>query len=258
MSAQMRSGARVRPAAWYAQRNLIATTLRNVWPSLPALTLASAAVCAAAVVPVIVAPGVSPVAAIVAALTIGPCWLALVAVVQQMADDDHGAIVNWWATLRRRWRQAIAQALVAAVPLALFVSALHVLDVTGAWWVWPSVACTGAATVIAALALCAAGPLTLADPGLRGRPLWLAAIGLVAARPVRFAAVAAAGGFAIWLAQALTASLLLFAPAPAAIVAVTATWTTVTAISPAAEERPAARSAVRPATRSATRAGVST
>lgn len=214
-----------------AEREIIAATFRNAWPSLPALTIASAAVCLAAVVPIVVVPGLNPLAALLAAVCISPFGAALVAVVQQMAGDDHGTLSTWTGSLRRRWRFAIGNALVAAVPFAAFVAALHVLDRTGAPWVWPSVAVSGAVAVLTALGLIAVIPLGIADrspSSPRGLPLWLAALALVAARPVRFVAVVAAAGFVVWLGTEVSASLLLFVPAPAAMVAVTATWTAAT------------------------------
>lgn len=213
-----------------AEREVIATTLRNVWPSLPALSVASAAICLVAVVPVLVAPGLNPLAVLVAAVCLGPFAAALVAVVNQMAADDHGTLGTWACTLRHRWRFAVANALVLAVPSALFITALHVLDVTGAVWVWPSVALSGGVAVLAALGLCAVIPVGLVTPQLRPGALWAGALGLVAARPARFVAVTTSVGSVVWLASRMTASLLLFAPAPAAIVAVAATWTTVVAV----------------------------
>ena len=44
-----------------------------------------------------------------------------------------------------------------------------------------------------------------------------------------------AAGFVIWLGAAISASLLVFVPAPAAMVAVTATWTTATAATTASD-----------------------
>ncbi|WP_193615399.1 hypothetical protein [Desertimonas flava] len=221
----------------FVEREIIAATFRNAWPSLPALTIASAAVCLAAVVPIVVVPGINPLAALLAAVCIAPFGAALVAVVQQMAAGDHGTLTTWGRSLRRHWRFAIGHALVAAVPLAAFLAALHVLDRTGAPWVWPSVALSGAVAVLTALGLTAVIPLGLADPCLasRGPTLWLAALALVAARPVRFSAVVAAAGFVVWLGTAVSASLLLFVPAPAAIVAVTATWTAAAATDPIAD-----------------------
>lgn len=224
-----------------AEREIIAATVRNAWPSLPALAIASAAVCLAAVVPIVVVPGLNPLAALLAAVCIAPFGAALVAVVQQMAGDDHGTISAWARSLRDHWRFSIGHALVAAVPFAAFVAALHVLARTGAVWVWPSVAVSGAVAVLTALGLTAVIPLGLADrspSAPHGLSLWLAALALVAARPVRFVAVVAAAGFVVWLGTAVSASLLLFVPAPAAMVAVTATWTTAAAAVPPADPSP--------------------
>lgn len=206
---------------------VVVRTLRGVWPSLPAVTVASAAVCLAAAVPVIVAPGVNPVALVLGAVAVAPFAAALIAEVDTLSGDDMATLRSWWRSVRTLWRFAIAQALVPAAAVTLFLAAAEVLARTGSAWVWPSFALTGAASVIAVLGVAAALPLGVAHPELRGRELWLNSVALVARHPTRFVAVVSAIGFGVWTATVWSASLLLLVPAPAAIVAVTATWTSV-------------------------------
>ena len=117
---------------------------------------------------------------------------------------------------------------------------------TGSPWFWPSFAMTGAAAVLAVLALTAAMPLAAARPEMRGRALWLTALAVVAHRPTRFVAVGSAVAAGVWAAAAWTASLLLLVPAPAAIVAVTATWTSlIDHVKEPERDDPAARGAGR-------------
>jgi hypothetical protein len=225
---------------------LIRTTLRGVWPSLPALTVGSVAVCAGAVAPVLVAPGVNPVAAIVAAVTVAPPAAALVASVNELAFGDDATIRTWWRALRSLWRRAIGSALAVAVAISLFLAAHEAVRATGSPWFWPSFAMTGAAAVLAVLALTAAMPLAAARPEMRGRSLWLTALAVVAHRPTRFVAVGSAVAAGVWAAAAWTASLLLLVPAPAAIVAVTATWTSlIDHVKEPERDDPAARGAGR-------------
>lgn len=212
------------------EAEIIRSTMRGVWPSLPALLVASAAVCAAATVPVLLAPGVNPVALLVAAVVCGPCLAALAAVTNEIAFEGQSTTRSWWQAVRRRCSFGLQSALVPAVPAVLFLAAVEVWNATNNPLVWPSFVVTGMTTLVALLGLMAALPLGDAQPDLRGVRLWVVAVPIVAARPSRFIAVASAIGFVVWISTELSASLLLFLPAPAAIVAVTATWTSVAAV----------------------------
>jgi hypothetical protein len=205
--------------------DVIATTLRGVWPSLPALLAGSAGVCVAAVVPVIVAPGINPVALMLTAVVVVPFVAALVAVVDDISDGTPATIGAWWRELGALWRWSAGLGLLAAVPASLFLAAVEAVSSTGSPLMWPSFAVTGAATVIAVLGLMAALPLGAAHRQLRGWALWMASLYVISRHPVRFVAVATTIVGGVWAATALSASLLLLVPAPAAIVAVTATWT---------------------------------
>lgn len=213
------------------EAEIIRGALRGVWPSLPALLVASAAICATAVAPIVVAPGINPIAVIVAALACGPLLPPLAAVTNEMTTPSdvgggHGTIRTWWLTLRTQWRFGMTTALVPAVPGALLLVAVEVWRATGNIAVVPSFVASGIVTLLAVLGLTAAIPLGTSRTDLRGVRLWRAAVSTVAVRPTRFVAVASAAGFGVWAATHVSASVLLLVPAPTAIVAVTATWTT--------------------------------
>jgi hypothetical protein len=226
-------GADVRPNGGEngdVEGEIIRGALRGVWPSLPALLVASAAICAAAVAPVVVAPGLNPVAVVVTAVVCGPLLPALAAVANEMITEGQGTIRTWWCSLSGLWRFGLGSALVPAVPAALLLVAVEVWRATGSALVVPSFVLSGIVTLVACLGMTAAVPLGASRTDLRGVALWRTAVAIVAVQPLRFVAVASAAGFGLWAATRVSASVLLLVPAPTAIVAVTATWTTVAAV----------------------------
>jgi hypothetical protein len=205
---------------------LIRSILRGIWPSLPALLVASAALCAAATVPVLAAPGINPVAVLMAALVVAPFAAALAAAVNAIAFDGTATVRTWWRGLRAWWLFGIRQALVPAITATLFLAAWH------AWaghrgWVLPSLAVSGASTLLAVLGLFAVLPLGIARPGLRGLSLWITGLHLVASRSVRFTAALSVAVGGVWAATTWSASLLLLVPAPTMIVMAAAVWTSI-------------------------------
>ncbi|NGN69573.1 hypothetical protein G5C51_37515, partial [Streptomyces sp. A7024] len=60
-----------------AEHRALVRTLRGAWPALPALLCGSAAVCAAAVAVVLLAPGVTPVSVLLAAVLVTPAVAGL-------------------------------------------------------------------------------------------------------------------------------------------------------------------------------------
>lgn len=200
--------------------------LHGVWPNLPTLLCASVAVCVAATVPVLVAPGVNPVAVALYALLVAPAATALADTVTRIGGTGRASVRGFAVRLVRLWPFAARQALVPAVAAVLLLAALQAWAATGSLLLLPSVALTGAATVLAVPAAMAALILGAARPGLRGRALWVTALHLVARQPVRFAAALCLVVLGVWAAASWSASLLLLLPAPAAVVAVAAVWTT--------------------------------
>jgi hypothetical protein len=215
----------MRPTATDA---VIRTTLRGAWPSLPALTVASAALCAAATVPTLIAPGVNPIAVLLYALIAAPFLAALCAIANTAAFNDVATIREWTRAVRAYGTFAISQALIPAAAAELFLAAQALWSRSHPLWTLPSLALTGAATVLTLLGLLATLPLGIARPNLRGRLLWVTALHLVARRPSRFLAIFSLTALGLWAATTWTASLLLLLPAPAALVTAAAVWTTAT------------------------------
>jgi hypothetical protein len=211
-----------------AERDIVARTWRAAWRALPALAVASAATCGAATVPVLVSPGPNPLALLIGAVCIGPFATALVVLANELVVDGDPSVARWWRGLRTYARFGIATALVPAAAATTFLAAAHVIVTTHSPLVWPSFAVTGAATVIATLGAVAVLPLGTATGPRPTGALWLAGIGLVTRHPTRFVAAVSFVVTALWAATAVSASLLLFLPAPAAIVAALATWTSTT------------------------------
>ncbi len=201
-------------------------TLRNAWPALPALLFGSVAVCLASALTVLLAPGVTPVSAVLAGLLVAPCAAALADVGNALAAGRDATVTGWWRGLRRLWRFGTAQGLVAAVPVSAFLAALAVWRAGGGAWALPSLAVSGAASVLALPALGAVLPLGAARGDLRGRRLWICGLYLVARWPHRFLAGPALAVLGVWVAVHWTASVLLLVPGPAAVVAAAAVWTT--------------------------------
>ena len=216
---------------------IIAGTMRGAWPSLPALLVASAGVCAAATVPILIAPGLTPVTVVLYAVLAAPFLAALAAVGNAAAFGDPATIRTWATALRAHCAFAIRHALVPALAGVLFLASLRLWARDHPLWMFPSLALTGAATVLALLGLLAILPLGVARPALRGTILWITALHLVARRPTRFIAVLCLAGLGIWTATAWTASILLLVPAPATLVTVAAVWTTVTESEPGTSSR---------------------
>jgi hypothetical protein len=206
--------------------SILDRTLRGVWPGLPALLIASAALCAAAVVPLLAAPGVNAVSVLLSALTCTPALAALVAVASAPSFDQTATIRSWWAALRTHAGFAVRHGLIAAVPTVLFLAAVQAWSQDGHRWLFlPSVALTGAATILATLGVLAVLTLGVHRPLLRGPALWITALHLVARRPSRFVAAFCLIGLGLWASVSWTASALLLVPAPAAIVVAAAVWT---------------------------------
>ncbi len=219
MTAQRRMGSD-------AENRALTGLLRGLWPSLPALLLGSVAVCLAGVVTELIAPGISPVAVLLAALLVSPFLLALMGVLDEVGVHGEAGVATWWHTLHNHWRFAVKHALPAAVPMAIALVSLRIWVRTSSLLVLPSLAVTGGCAVVGGLGLLAVLSLGVARPDLRGRLLWICALHLIARQPLRFLAAPCVAGLGIWAATHWTASLLLLVPAPAMVMTVAAVRTT--------------------------------
>jgi hypothetical protein len=203
-------------------------TLRGVWPSLPALAVGSAACCVAAALVILVAPGLTPISPLIAALLAGPTVAALVAVGNGISSGAGATVGDWWRALRSLAAAGVGHGMVAGAALSLFVVALHAWTRTGSGWWLPSVGVTGAAALTASLGLLAVLPLrAAAGTDRRGLAVWVDGLRLVAGHPVPFVAVACVIGLGLWAAVGFAVSLLAVVPGLAAVIDVAAVWTTV-------------------------------
>lgn len=206
--------------------DVLARTLRGLWPSLPALLAAAAALCLAGAVTVLVLPGVTPLSVLLGAVLAGAPAAALVATVDEIAATGRAGVRSWWGRLRALWAFGIRHTLLAAALLALFLVALTVWRQRPEPWLLPSLGLSGGCAVLALSALPAVLALGAAREGRSGRLLWLCALHLLARRPLRFLAGPSLALLGVWAATAWSASLLLLVPAPVTVVMVTAVRTT--------------------------------
>ncbi|WP_157063393.1 hypothetical protein [Luteipulveratus mongoliensis] len=200
-------------------------TLRGWWPHLPTLLCASVAICLSAGLTVALAPGVTPVSVLLAALLLGPWAAGLVACVHQIVIEDDTSVRQWVHSVRRFAVFGVVVSTPPAVAAALLVVALRAWHLSGSVVALAPVAVSGAVTVLLLLGGVAALPLGIARPHLRGTRLWLTAFHLVSRWPVRFVAGPVLVVLGVWASTSLTASLLLLVPAPAALVLGAAFWT---------------------------------
>lgn len=205
-----------------AADRILARTIHGIWPSLPALLIASAATCVAAVTPVLASPGINPGALLFAAVIVAPFVGAMAATVNTIASCGAATIRDWRRGLGELWLFAIRQALVPAAIGSLFLAALEVWQRHRTGWVIPSFVLTGAGTVLAVAGLLAVLPLGVMRPGLRGARLWMTGLYLVARQPARFGAALVVVFVGVWAATEWSASILLLVPAPATTVMVVA------------------------------------
>ncbi len=210
-----------------SEDEILTRLLKGLWPGLPTLLAASAAVCTAAAVTVWLAPGLTPVSVLVAAVLLGPVTAALMGTVGRIAAADQATARLWWTDLRTLAGFGCRQSLLAALPTAVFLTAWPAWTQTGNVLLLPSLAVGGAGAVLAAPALPAALALGSLHPHLRGPTLWRYALHLTIRLPLRFLAAPTLTALGIWAATRWTASVLLLVPAPAAAVAVAAVWTSV-------------------------------
>lgn len=212
----------VRPAT--SEPLVMRRAMRGVWPHLPVLLIGSITVCAGAAIATLIAPGLTPVSVFVIGLLVMPPFAALIVVANGIIVSGDATFREWGSGLASSWRRVVTVVGPPVVALALLLTAVHVWQVSGESWVLLPLGVAATVSAIGVLGLTAALPLALERPGLRGTALWLSALFLVARRPLSFIAVACLAGMGVWAATAWSASLLLFVPAPVALVASAAVW----------------------------------
>jgi hypothetical protein len=214
------------PVAVRGQDAELRTLFKGAWSSLPALLVGSVVFCVAGSVAVFAAPGVNAVSIALCGLLVAPAFAGLVGAVDIISADDEPGLRDWWRLMRTAGPLGLKHALVPTACAELFLAALLVWDDGKRPLALPSLALTGAATILTVALWMAVVTVSGRCREVRGRQLWLLAIRLFGSRPVRFAAVYCLGALGVWAAVAWSASLLLVVPAPVALVLVAAVRTT--------------------------------
>ncbi len=177
-------------------------------------------------IPVLLAPGLTPVSVLIAAVTVGPAWAAVIAATDHIVHGGEPTVRSLLRGLVRHATAGVTTALVPAVPAAL---ALLSLTMYGAatprpgWLLMPAGLATTTAT-LAVLASHAAFGLRITG-GLRGRDLWLTALALTARAPAIALGIVAVVFLGFLAGTGLTASLLLLLPGPVALLTSAGVWT---------------------------------
>ncbi|MDQ4137535.1 MAG: hypothetical protein M3116_01635, partial [Actinomycetota bacterium] len=195
----------------------MARALRAIWPNLPVLAVASLLCCLALVPSLLVSPGPTPIGALLAAVLLGPVWMAVISVTDAIVAGEDRSIRDLLAALPR---QAGAGLRTAVVPGTLAASTLLAWgmysDRPSAAWLVASIAISGAGLLFATLALPFAFSWRLLT-GSSGRRLWLAACVQALARPVLALGTLAFAVLAVVAGTSWAVSLLMLMPGPLAL-----------------------------------------
>ena len=196
----------------------------TLWGDLPLLLALDLILVVAAIPPLLViAAGAVPLAPILAAFTLGPVWAAATAALGRILDGDAVPARAIPGLIRRHARSGVAVAIVPAAALTAGLGTLAILAAhPGQRWLLVPLFVDGSVAVLALLGAVTAVPLAN-EPGRRGRALWGAALGRVAATPVPVVGVAAVVVRA-WVGGRVVgpvAPVVLLAPIAALAVAVT-------------------------------------
>lgn len=232
-TATARSGP-VATAAGAAWAGRLRTT---VWPNLPTLLVTSTVVSAAALLAMLVAPGITPASLLLWALLVAPPAAALVAQANDMVLGGWPRPFSVVGYVRRAGLLGLTVWLPPAVAGACAMVAVGVWERTREPLVLVSAAVGAVGAALLTIAALVAVPVGLERPGLRGARLTVTALHVAARRPVPVFAVAAFAVAAVSSAERVAASLVLLVPAPLALVLVAAVWTS----AEAAGLRPAER-----------------
>ncbi len=158
--------------------------LRVMWHNLPLELAVNIAIIVAAIPAGVVALTASSLIAVpVAALCLGPLWMGSITVSLDLLD---GRAVSFGAVVRTSRRQARRGWSIAFVPTAVLMAAVGSLAILTNHprerWVVVPLSIDGALLTLLGLASLYAFPLA-AMTALRGRRLWLGALGCVATAP---------------------------------------------------------------------------
>ncbi|GAB2557650.1 hypothetical protein [Kribbella endophytica] len=195
--------------------------LRALWHELPLLAVSGVLVCTAFVGVVALMPGLGPGGVLLMVVLVGPVWAGVVATTDSVVQGGRGGVVLLLHSVLRHWRGGLA---VGAVPGVVVALALVNWSLYSGPVMLLPLAVSCCAAVLLVLASFSAFSLRVTG-GLRGKALWLAALGVVARSPWMPLGVLSVVVVALLLGTSVTASLLLLAPGPVALFASAGTWT---------------------------------
>ncbi|GAA1566983.1 hypothetical protein GCM10009789_20590 [Kribbella sancticallisti] len=202
----------------------VPVALRSLWHELPLLAVTGVLTCTAYAAVVALMPGMTPSSVLLAALVVSPVWAGVVATTDSVVQGGPGGVLLLLRNLRRHWAAGLKVGLVAGAVAALALVNWELYTATGSSLLLVPLAVSGCSTVLAVLAAFCAFSLRV-TAGLRGKPLWLTALAVVARSPWVPLGVLSVVVVALLLGTSVTASLLLLAPGPVALFASAGTWT---------------------------------
>ena len=164
---------------------LAITVARTIWDNLPLLLVIDAALAFAAF-PAMLAAGFGAIylAPVLAALLMGPIWLAAMRVASKLLDGDGVSIKMFMRGIRELFGAGLRVALVPGVLLSLMLATLELYGRNeGQRWMLVPVVVDGM-LVMTALVLFFPASLLVASKGLSGRQLWRQAALLAGVSPM--------------------------------------------------------------------------
>lgn len=217
----MRSGPSAR-ARSERDETLFTGAGRRLWDALPAFLVTGTAACVAVGLVLWLAPGITPISALLYAALLGPVYGALVAQARDALDGEVPGAFSIGRHLVRNSHLSVGLFAAAAVAVALTLVSVLVWSRTGSVLLAAPTAVGATVSALLLVAVAVGLPLGMSTPRLRGVPLVVTALVLTARRPVPVIGIVAIAVLGIWAATQFSGTLLFLLPAPIAIVSVLA------------------------------------
>lgn len=211
------------PVSGY-QRVILRRVWSALWRHLPMLALSAAVTAIPAALGFWAAGGHPLLLPVLLALLAGPTLMALLSVVQGALVEDDTELRSYLRQLRGTGLRSMLLALIPAGSSVSLFAAAEAYAHTGHPAFLLSLCTAVTATILAVAGFVVVLPLVVARPQLRGLRLWVTGWHLLGRWPVRFLAPIVLAGLALWVAMALSSTLVLLLPAPIALLAGAAYW----------------------------------
>lgn len=199
--------------------------LRCAWSTLPVLLVSGAAVCVLALLVVLGAGGITPIALLLEGLVVGPLFGALVAQVDDaLSKRIDPPVFSLRRYLRRSWKLGMGLGTAVGASLALLLVALEVFVQTRNTLMLISAIVCGSVAVLSGVVYTIGVPLGLNLPGLSRTRLVVLSLHIAARRPVPLLAVLSLVVVIAVLSAQFSAALMFLLPGPLALLIVVAAW----------------------------------